>query len=187
MNKKRKIDFVLYEDDDYKIVFRFYPRQSSCHSFNDEPPKSWENVYKVYYHYRVLRFWKEDDGSIDRNYDVLFDSGCDECSIIDEIGHRCLLLADGIEVFEREDGKKIQLLNQKCYPFGMGIEWTITKRVRHAFDWEEGEPDIVYYTFTFFDCWNKGYKLTLEGKDIKAFGEYLLECCEYMLAHGEPI
>lgn len=187
MKKKRKIDFILYEDDDYKIVFRFYPRQSSCHSFGDEPPKNHKDIYKVYYHYRILRFWKEDDGSINRDYDVLFDAGCDECSIIDEIGHRCLLLAGGLEVYKREDGREIQLLNQRLYPFGMGTEWIISKRVRPLFDWDEGEPDITYYTFMLFEWCNRGYRFTLEEKDIKSFGEYLLECCEYMLAHGDTI
>lgn len=187
MKKKRKIDYVLFEDDDEKVVFRFYPRLSSCHSSNNEPPKSWKSVYKVYYYYRILRFWKEEDGSIDRDYIVLFDSDCDECSIIDEIGHRCLLLANGEEVHKRKDGREIQLLNQSIYPFGMGVEWTITKRVRSAFDWEDGEQDVVTYTFTLFDYWNKGFRFILWEKDIKAFGEYLLECCEYMLEHGEPI
>ena len=187
MKKKRKIDFVLFEDDDEKIVFRFYPRQSSCHSFGDEPPKNHNDIYKVYYYYRILRFWKEEDGSIDRDCIELFDSDCDECSIIDEIGDRCLLLADGIEVFKREDGKEIKLLNQSCYPFGMGVEWTITKHVRSAFDWENGASDVITYTFTLFNWWNKGFKFILKEKDIKVFGEYLQECCNYMLTHGDPI
>jgi hypothetical protein len=60
MNKKRKIDFIIKEDKFDKIVFRFYPRLSSCHSFGDEPPKSWNNVYKVYYYYKILNIYKED-------------------------------------------------------------------------------------------------------------------------------
>lgn len=203
MGKKRKIDFVLEEDEYYKIVFRFYPRQSSCHSFGDEPPKNHDDIYKVYYYYRILRFWKEDDGSIDRDYDVLFDAGCDECSIIDEIGHRCLLLANGEEVYKRKDGIEIQLLNQRIYPFGMGVEWIISKHVCTYDDIDDGDlqncenmEEImgymkefrkVYYTFMLFEWCNRGFKFTLEEKDVKAFGEYLLGCCEYMLAHGDPI
>ena len=188
MAKKNKIDFVLEETDWYKIVFRFYPRQSSCHSFNEELPTKWEEVYKVYYHYRILKFWKEDDGTYD-GYTVLFDSGCDECSIIDEIGHRCLLLADGTEVYEREDGRKFELLNKNIFPFGMGTEWTITKRTVITYGMFEEDEDIekTYYTFMLFDYWGKGYKFTLEEKDMKPFGEYLIECCEYMLTHGDPI
>ena len=54
MSKKRKIDFVLEESDTAKLIFRFYPRRSSCHSFGDEPPKDWSDVYKVYYSYSVI-------------------------------------------------------------------------------------------------------------------------------------
>ena len=185
MGKKRKIDYILFENNDYKIVFRFYPRQSSCHSFGDEPPKSWENVYKVYYHYRILKFWKDDDGNLDGDCCVLFDSKCDECSVLDEIGHICLLLTDGVEVFKRNDGREFELLNQRILPFGMGIEWTVTKETYD--DWEDEDIKHIYYIFTLFDYWDVGFRFTLEDKKIKAFGEYLLECCEYMLAHGDPI
>ena len=40
MGKKRKIDYTLTECEDERLVFRFYPRQSSCHSFGDKPPTS---------------------------------------------------------------------------------------------------------------------------------------------------
>lgn len=189
MSKRRKIDFIIHEDEDKKIIFRFYPRQSTCHSFGDEPPKSWSDVYKVYYYYRVLRFWKEKDGSICRNYDVLFDADCDECSIIDEVSYVCSLLADGIEVYKRKDGEEIQLLNRRMFPIGMGIDWTITKYIRPSFNWDkkECEPAVIIYTFTLFDWCDKGFKFFLFEKDVKAFGKYLEECCEYMLEHGDPI
>lgn len=182
MAKKRKIDFVLEENDLWKTVFRFYPRRSSCHSFGDEPPKSWKDVYKVYYNYRVIRVYKDDN-----SYEVLYDSHCDECSIIDDIGHRCLLLADGYETFEREDGERIPLLNEKIIPFGMGADWTITKRICTTHNWDEDDEVAIYYTFMLFNWNNIGFRFTLTSDKIKAFGEYLLECCEYMLEHGDPI
>lgn len=47
---KRKIDFILRNDEGfYKDIFRFYPRSTFVHSFNDNPPKNWDEVYKVYY------------------------------------------------------------------------------------------------------------------------------------------
>ena len=61
MGKKRKIDFVLRESDTSKLIFRFYPRRSSCHSFGDEPPKDWNDVYKVYYSYSIIQVYKEDN------------------------------------------------------------------------------------------------------------------------------
>ena len=94
MSKKRKIDFVLNEKDDERLIFRFYPRKSSCHSFGDEPPKCWEDVYKVYYSYAIIKQWKFEPEE-QWESEIMFREPCDECSIIDEIGHTCLLLADG--------------------------------------------------------------------------------------------
>ena len=90
MGKKRKIDFVLEESDTSKLIFRFYPRRSSCHSFGEEPPKNWSDVYKVYYSYSVIFVGKEDNW-----HKTLFNCHCDECSMIGEIAERCKLLAEG--------------------------------------------------------------------------------------------
>lgn len=180
MRKKRKIDYIIEQEDDERLIFRFYPRQSSCHSFGNEPPKNWDDVYKVYYSYAIIKQWKFD---IEDQWDskVMFYEDSDECSIIDEVGHRCLLLANGLEVFKREDGKEIQLLNQRMFPFGMGTEWTISKRTCVEYG------KYTYYDFVLFDYGDKGFRFTLSEKDMKSFGEYLLGCCEYMLAHGNPI
>ena len=172
MSKKRKIDFVLEESDTSKLIFRFYPRRSSCHSFDDEPPKDWNDVYKVYYSYSIIRVYKEDNW-----YKTLFNCRCDECSIIDEIAERCKLLAEGKTVFEGEhDGEKytIKLLNNEVHPFGMGTSWMISRY-------------NTIYEFRLLDWNNVGCIFYLEKDKLKAFGEYLSECCEYMLAHGDPI
>lgn len=72
------------------------------------------------------------------------------------------------------------MIKNKCIlPFGMGTNWTIIKNTR--FDLS------TYYTFTLFDYSNKGFRFNVEEKDIRSFGEYFLGCCEYMLAHGDPI
>lgn len=202
MAKKRKIDFIISKDNYRRLIFRFYPRRSSCHSFNDETPKNWNEVYKVYYSYAIIQQYKFESEDQWKSV-VVFREDCDECSIIDEVGYRCLLLADGVEVYEREDGEKFELLNQNILPFGMGTDWTISKHTCTYDDIDENdlqncanmaeimehmkEIREVYYTFMLFNYDNKGYKFTLEDKDIKAFGEYLLECCDYMLAHGDPI
>lgn len=172
MSKKRKIDFVLRESDTSKLIFRFYPRQSSCHSFGDEPPKDWSDVYKVYYSYSIIRVYKEDNW-----YKTLFNCRCDECSIIDEIAERCKLLAEGKTVFKGEhNGEEytIKLLNNEVHPFGMGTSWMISRRNN-------------IYEFRLFDWDDIGYRFCLKKDKLKAFGEYLSECCEYMLAHGDPI
>lgn len=188
MSKKRKIDFILEERDNERLIFRFYPRRSSCHSFNDELPKSWNEVYKVYYSYAIIKQWKFEPND-QWESEIMFYEDCDECSIIDGIGRICLLLADGVEVYKREDGIEIQLLNEVKMPFGMGTEWMITKHTCVVYGWNEDDEDEeeTYYTFILFNWFGKGFKFTLKDNKIKLFGEYLLECCEYMLAHGDPI
>lgn len=184
MKKKRKIDYIIRQNDDERLIFRFYPRQSSCHSFGDEPPKDWSDVYKVYYSYAIIKQWRcysEDQWKSE----VMFYENCDECSVIDEISYICSLLADGLEVFKRDDGKEIDLLNRPIFPIGMGVEWTITKK-----SWTSYSDENVKYThykFTLFDYGDKGFRFRIDEKDIKAFGEYLNDCCEYMLEHGDPI
>lgn len=87
---KRKLDFVLSEDDMSRKIFRFYPYRSHCHGFYDNSPKTWEEVYKVYYAYAILLRWKDDNGNMEpESTDVLFDARCDEASIIDTIGYIC--------------------------------------------------------------------------------------------------
>ena len=188
MKKKRKIDYILNQDDYSRLIFRFYPRQSSCHSFDEKPPTKPEEIYKVYYNYAIIKQYKF--GTKDQwTSKVMFHSHCDECSIIDGIGRMCLMLADGYETYEREDGDRIPLLNETFRAFGMGVDWMISKHVCTEYGYEEDDEDIIttYYTFMLFDSRDKGFKFTLEDKDMKAFGEYLLRCCEYMLAHGDPI
>ena len=171
--KKKKIDFVLKESEDSKLIFRFYPRSSHCHGFGSVPPTKWEEVYKVYYSYSI--FEREKEGRKSR---TLFDSGCDECSIIDEVAARCLYLSEGKKSVVRNfDGKDytIELLNNEMYPTGTGVSWDITK------------VSSVYYEFKLFDWNDVGFRFALKSDRLKEFGEYLKECCEYMLAHGEPI
>lgn len=183
MSKKRKIDYILHQNKNTRTIFRFYPRQSACHSFNDDPPKSWSDVYKVYYSYKIIKQWKFDPADQWKS-ETVFSESCDECSIIDEIAERCLLLADGHETFEREDGEIIQLLDKEVFPFGMGTSWKITKN--ETYDHDDNVKHIRY-TFTLFDYFGKGYRFMLPQENIRSFGEYLKKCCEYMLAYGEGI
>jgi hypothetical protein len=174
MNKKRKIDFIIKEDKFDKIVFRFYPRLSSCHSFGDEPPKSWNNVYKVYYYYKILNIYKEDSSC-----EVLFDSGCDECSRIQDISAVCKHLSEGkteIETTYRDKTRIIKFLNNEFFPLGDGISWLIKEYY-----------DKDYFAIEMFRKDGVGYRFFLSQNEIKQFGMYLNKCCEYMLAHGDPI
>lgn len=184
MSKKKKIDYIINEVDDERLIFRFYPRQSSCHSFGDEPPKNWSDIYKVYFSYAIIKQYKFN--SEDKwESEVMFYESCDECSIIDEVGNRCLLLAEGYETFERENGERTPLLDKCIFPVGMGVDWTISKKTWT--DWIDKDIKHIYYKFTLFNYFDKGFKFNINEKDMKSFGEYLLGCCEYMLAHGDPI
>ena len=174
MWKKRKIDFVLYEDDDEILIFRFRPRQSSCHSFNEKPPTKWEEVFKVYYSYSVFRRWKEDN-----NIEMLFDCYCDECSAIGEVSARIERIVNGerqVTVSRKDKEYVIELLNNEIYDFGDGVSWIIN---------ECKNPN--YYEVVMWKYDEIGYRFYLEKDKLKKFGEYLNECNEYMLAHGDPI
>ena len=131
MWKKRKIDFVISENDYKKVIFRFYPRSSTCHSFNDQLPTKWEDVYKVYYHYKVICIYKDDNEHI-----ILFDSGVDECSVIDEVSSRIKLIVDGTTIYKgtTKDGESfsIHLLDNEVLPFGDGVSWNIHKHFRRC-------------------------------------------------------
>lgn len=184
MSKKRKLDYILSKSEDERLIFRFYPRQSHCHSFNDESPKSWKEVYKVYYSYAIIKQWRF-CSSEQWESEIMFEEPCDECSIIDEIAERCLLLSDGYKTFEREDGERIPLLDEEVFPFGMGTSWTISKI--EISDYDDDSIKHISYKFILFDYFNKGFRFVIEQENIRLFGEYLRECCEYMLAHGEGI
>lgn len=175
MNKVSKIDFILHEDEYETIVFRFRPRQSSCHSHNNKPPTSWNGVYKVYYSYSIFKVSKDNIRS-----ELLFNCSCDECSVIDEVAARCLYLANGqtsVDVTYPLTGetRTIQLLNNEMHPCGYGVHWDI----EHLYE--------NFYSISMFGWDGKGYRFSLSQKKLKEFGEYLNECCEYMLAHGDPI
>lgn len=175
MSKKIKIDFILHEDEYETIIFRFRPRQSSCHSHNDKPPMSWDQVYKVYYSYSVIKKYKDGDRST-----ILFNCSCDECSVIDEVAVRCLYLVNGQSSVDvkhplTDENYTIQLLNNEIHPCGYGVHWDI----KHLYENQ--------YSISMFDWDGVGYRFYLNLKKMKEFGEYLNECCEYMLAHGDPI
>lgn len=175
MNKVNKIDFILHDDEYETIIFRFRPRKSSCHSFGDNPPKSWNEVYKVYYSYSIFKKYKNFNGHTN-----LFNCSCDECSIIDDVASRCLYLADGVtsvDVPHPRTGeiRTVQLLDSEIHPFGDGVSWGI----KHLHD--------DFYGISMFNWDGTGYRFSLDQKELKQFGEYLNKCCEYMLAHGDPI
>lgn len=173
MKKKHRIDFTLCENNYSKIIFRFRPDLSNCHSHNDEPPKSWDEVYKVYYYYEIAKIYKDED----RERQVVWKSGCDECSIISEVAYRIPLILEGkkkVEVEYSNTKYTINLFNE-IMPFGDGVFWKIDRLNK------------AKYRFSMWNSDEIGYRFYLDKDKTQKFGEYLKECCEYMLAHSDPI
>ena len=175
MAKVKHLDFILEENNLWKTIFRFYPRSSRCHSFDEHPPKSWNGVYKVYYRYKIIKMWKDDNEHM-----ILFDSGVDECSVIDEVAARIKLIVKGIIVHHGEtsnhEAYSLRLLNNDIIPCGDGVTWNISK-----------VPRTKSYRISLFDYEDVGYRFILQKDKLAEFGKYLDQCCEYMLAHGDPI
>lgn len=178
MGKISKIDFVIHEDDFEEVIFRFLPRQSNCHSFGDILPTKWEEVYKVYYAYKIFIKWKE-DGHITE----VFNCGCDECSIIDEVSERIKHIVEGkksLSVNRNGEEYVIELLNKEVVPFGYGVSWTINEIINNM-------RNEIFYEIVLWKHDRIGYRFYLDTNKLEEFGKYLNECCEYMLAHGDPI
>lgn len=174
---KKRIDFIIEENEFSTTIFRFLPRQSHCHSFDENPPKSWNEVYKVYYAYKVFRRWKNNN-----HVEELFSCYFDECSIIRSISKNIEHIANGenfILLTDYDKNYSIPLLKQEVKPCGDGVSWTINKK--KTFDNKE-LYEIVLWKYN-----EIGFRFYLESKNFKLFGEYLNNCCKYMLEHGEPI
>ena len=141
--------------------------------------KNWSNVCKVYYSYAIIKQWKFDPNDQWESV-VLFRESCDECSVIYDVGFRCKLISDGRETYTRtynNESYTFDLLDNEIQPSGMGTCWNIKKH-KHSND---------LFKIEMFDWHNTGFRFWLNRKQLKEFGEYLEECCEYMLAHGDPI
>lgn len=76
-----------------------------------------------------------------------------------------------------------QLLDSGMFSFGMGVSWKI-----HKYQiWIDEDTAEDRYEIQMFDRKNICYRFSLNLEQLKEFGQYLLDCCEYMLAHEESI
>lgn len=186
--KKQHIDFIIWEEKEERLIFRFYPRRSSCHSFNEKPPKTAKDIYKVYFSYAILEQnrWNENNPW---ETERVFDCYCDECSIIDEVAYICKELSEGktsCEVEHHNEKYTVQFLDRPIFPFGYGVEWTIKRKEVNYGDWDKPNMKLLY-TFYLFDYRDIGYRFNVTEDRLNEFGDYLQECCDYMLEHGDPI
>ena len=71
--------------------------------------------------------------------------------------------------------------------FRSGTCWQIHEYENSVFNKNDEEIFEKEYEFKLFNYDNVGYRFSLKKEQMKDFGQYLLDCCEYMLQHGEPI
>lgn len=177
---KRKFDFVLFQNNYHRDIFRFYPRDTHVHSHNDNPPESWDGVYKVYYSWGIIRQYLDGYGKVEsENSQRLFYMPCDECSRIPELSAIIKWVMDSGETYDhRTPGQ----------PAG---DWCITRR-KGRYEWWQLEhkyhENYEYYNFQVFDNWtDQGYRFTLNKEETLKFCEYLDAINNYALEHGEGI
>lgn len=178
---KKKFDFVLDDDSGIgRTIFRFYPRHTHVHSFNDDPPKSWGEVYKVYYSWAIIRQYYEykDDNSgskiVPEESDVLlnFGFGCDECSMLPDLAAEIEYVIETGETYDQPT-------------FGLPAgEWRIEK---HEGDDCTGTHYEDYHFQVFNNFTNQGFRFVLDKDKTLKFCDWLDMINQYALKHGEGI
>ena len=162
-------DFVIEEGNGNKKVLRFYPIDSNVHGFDEEAPETWEDVYKTYMTFSVLRFWED----------------WDKKGVYETEGHELFS-------YYKDEGEGLRYLREvlqeiifgvaenKYYirPFGDGIDWEIVKSSKYKCE----------YTFTMVNSESgQCYRFYLNRKKIEEFYNTLDDFLEYMLKHSEGI
>lgn len=157
-------EFILFEDDEYRIVFHFFTRDSHCHSFNDDPPKNWDEVYKVYYSWSITDELLDENGEVMESNE-LFDIPWDECSRITDLP---LYIKD---VIYNEDVKA------HLAPLGQpASDWYIHRVGKDAIKCTVWNNPL-----------NVGYRFKLSEGKAQEFAWFLDDVNQYMLEHGEGI
>ena len=173
---KRKIDFILNEGCYERYIFRFHPRISHCHSFNDNPPKSWSEVYKIYFSYSIVYQQLDKEGQVKRDK-TIWSVDCDEDSLFDTVAYACDRISKGLYYEIRGEDEWRYFLNYTYTSFGHGVSWRI----------EEVEENYPLYRFLMTKSNGVSYVFYLSDEKAADFGQFLTHCCDYMVKHGEPI
>lgn len=156
---EKNFGFLLKKSEDETIGFRFFPKRSHVHGFGDECPKSWSEVYKVYYDWCIYHtsFGKRSEFYV-----------WDEGSALGDV-------ANVITRFAAANLTDSALLNA----FGDGADWDIRYVVNE---------DVDLHNFEFC-VWNqhRGFRFFLERDDALRFAAFIRKSLAYMLEHSEPI
>ena len=138
-------DFILAEEraNDERLIFRFNPDKSRCHSFNDDPPKTWKEVYKVYYTWSIFKEWNDGD-----RIPIFYID--DECSVLTELAYHIRVAI--------ENNKTITTIASFGQP---GSEWTL-ELIKGG-----------YMKFTVFEnVFDKGCRFWLKKDKALKFADY---------------
>ena len=187
MNGNRRIhhmDFVLNPEGFWneQLIFRFYPHCSHMHSFGDEPPEHFGQVYKVYYSWAILKRIVGLDEDLLSKTEVVFKMGWDECS--------ALFGLEDVVKYCSDDSQPYYEEYKTMSPGQPGSVWEFQRQKRCVWDGaelsESPENDVVE-----FSVWNnytsQGYRFYLRVDKAREFAEYIGKVNQYMLEHGEPI
>lgn len=177
---KKHFDFVLGDDPGLdRTIFRFYPRSTHVHGFYDDPPKNWEEVYKVYYSWAIIKQYYEyrndDSGTkiVPEDSVVLLDFGCDECSMLPDLAVVIKHVMDTGEIYDEPT-------------FGLPAgDWRIEK-----YEWDDeyfNEHHESYQFYVFDNFSNQGFRFVLEKEEVLKFCDWLDMINQYALDHGEGI
>ena len=142
---------------DYKIDFVFSPTRSHLHSFNENPPKDWNEVYKVYYSWQIVEVFEGEP-------EVLFNMEVDECSCLTDLAYYIRDI-----LYYNAKHHTIRSLGQP------GSEWII-----------KADGSIIHFEI-WQDPSNQGYRFWLTRDRAEEFAKFLDQINKYMLEHGEPI
>lgn len=165
---KKRIDYIFNEEENERKIFRFYPRQSHVHGFGEECPQSWDEVYKVYYSWKIIHQFRDNKNS-EWESDTVFEMSFDECSALGEIPYKTKSLKFGEETF--------------FGAMGYGADWII-----HYYEGDRRFSPKPYYNFIVWNNFtNQGYKFNLSQEESQQFLKYIDYVEEYMLKHSEPI
>ena len=162
--KIKEMRFVLESTEHDETIFRFYPKDSHCHSFGDEPPTNWGGVYKVYYAWDIVKFEKWRGQIINCESKVLFDMPFDECSPLTELPGYLFGIVD--------------IGDSVTHVLGQGMPSS-------NWDIKVEDPKVEFTVWHFPD--SNGYRFRLYKEKAKEFADFLKTVNEYMLEHGEPI
>ena len=177
-SRKKHIDFQILDSSKIKVIMRFYPRRSNMRGFNEEVPKSFDEVYKVYYSWAILESrnmaWEDEEPRWGK-YKKVFSMNWDECSVIFEV------LSGAIKSVIEEKEKHLGLVS-----LGQPSSEWILEYHEVADLFKENLRDWV--SFMVFNNWtSKGYRFNLGIDAVEDFKNYLNDINSYMLRHSVDV